>query len=367
MHPPTALPATRNFIYAGISALMEATSPATEDNHSYSVPTWATKSSSANSVASTATTLSTDGSQDDASGSTSPFPNQIEFLPFYYPHQSIYQAQLLHYNKLISPTRGGGLQSSALPPVVSPHHTQPSRPRSSSKVSLKDGSTGGRGNPSTGHGNRSRQNSEKNRSNATGKDSSHKMPTKKSPEVTRNQLPRSVQTSSAAIQSQSQSHSSSVPSTPRQHARKFSFESREPSPNANANHSPRSAYSETNSTLPSLRPLPPKNGGCKYETAMAQTRRRVPYTTGNERLERLDLRTIKETLSKDEEAKLAKDMQKMYESLLPTAAVEDKRKKLVSKLDQIFNEEWPGHDISCHVFGSSGNLLCHDGSDGKVF
>lgn len=163
-----------------------------------------------------------------------------------------------------------------------------------------------------------------------------------------------------------QAHSSSVPSTPHQHARQFSFEDREPSPTATTNHSPRSAYSETNSTLPSLRPLPPRLGGCKYETAQINSRRRIPYSVGNDRLEKLDLRTVKSKLTEEEERKLATDMREVFDRLLPTDSVEENRKKLVLKLETIFNDEWPGHDIKVHLFGSSGNLLCSDDSDGSL-
>lgn len=162
--------------------------------------------------------------------------------------------------------------------------------------------------------------------------------------------------------SQGQSHSSSVPSTPHQHARQFSFEDREPSPPGN-NHSPRSAYSETNSTLPSLRPLPPRLGGCKFETAQINSRRRIPYSVGNDRLEKLDLRTVKSKLTEDEERKLATDMGEVFDRLIPTDAVQQNRKKLVAKLEKMFNDEWPGHDIKVNLFGSSGNYLCSDDSD----
>jgi DNA polymerase sigma len=79
----------------------------------------------------------------------------------------------------------------------------------------------------------------------------------------------------------------------------------------------------------------------------------------------LDLRTVKSKLSEDEERKLATDMREIYDRLLPTEKVEEKRKKLVQKLEKIFNDEWPGHDIKVHLFGSSGNLLCSDDSDGE--
>lgn len=96
------------------------------------------------------------------------------------------------------------------------------------------------------------------------------------------------------------------------------------------------------------------------------SRRRIPYSVGSERLERLDLRAVKSKLSEVEEKKLANDMSQIFDRLLPSESVEENRKRLVRKLERIFNEEWPGHDIRVHLFGSSGNLLCSDDSDGKL-
>lgn len=163
------------------------------------------------------------------------------------------------------------------------------------------------------------------------------------------------------------SHSSSVPTTPHQHARNFSFESREPSPNAAQNHSPRSAYSETNSTLPSLRPLPPRYTTCRFETAFSNSRRRMPYRLGSDRLPKVEPSTLKERLSSDEERRLTDDAQRLFDRLLPTPEVERRRKRLVEKLEKLLNSEWPGHDIRVQMFGSSGNLLCSDDSDGLFF
>ncbi|KAK7739048.1 hypothetical protein SLS53_005946 [Cytospora paraplurivora] len=59
-------------------------------------------------------------------------------------------------------------------------------------------------------------------------------------------------------------------------------------------------------------------------------------------------------------------MRELYDRLLPTAEVEDNRKTLVRKLEAMFNDEWPGHDIRVHLFGSSGNLLWSDDSDGGM-
>lgn len=157
---------------------------------------------------------------------------------------------------------------------------------------------------------------------------------------------------------------SSVPSTPHQHARNFSFESREPSPNATQNHSPRSAYSETNIAVPSLRPLPPRYGGCIYETALVRGRRRMAYSLGTDRLESVSLDKIKSQLSEDEEQMLTKEMGDMYARLKPSDEKQENRERFVEKLETIFNGEWPGHNIRVHIFGSSGNRLCSDDSDG---
>lgn len=100
---------------------------------------------------------------------------------------------------------------------------------------------------------------------------------------------------------------------------------------------------------------------------MAHTKRRMPYSIGSEKLEKLNAVDVKDQLSEDEERKLSTDMRELYDRLLPTAESEDKRIKLVQKLEKLFNDEWPGHDIRVHVFGSSGNLLCTDDSDGWLF
>lgn len=189
------------------------------------------------------------------------------------------------------------------------------------------------------------------------------MAAKQAPHLPRSLPQRSI---AASASPNGQVQSNSVPSTPHQHARQFSFESREPSPTNTTGHSPRSAYSETNSTLPSLRPLPPRLGGCKFETLPMNARRRFPYSDGDERLPKLDLQTIKSKLSESEEKKLATDMREVYGRLLPTDEVEERRKQLVRKLEKIFNDEWPGHNIKVNLFGSSGNLLCSDDSDGRT-
>ena len=91
----------------------------------------------------------------------------------------------------------------------------------------------------------------------------------------------------------------------------------------------------------------------------------MPYSIGTDRLEKVDLAKLTSRLSEKEETTLTKDMQELYARLLPTKDVEINRKKLVRKLEQMFNDEWPGHNIQVHLFGSSGNKLCSDDSDGQ--
>ncbi|KAH2123650.1 hypothetical protein KXW75_000800 [Aspergillus fumigatus] len=152
--------------------------------------------------------------------------------------------------------------------------------------------------------------------------------------------------------------SNSLPSTPYQHTRNLSFHSRTPSP-PHGNTSPRSTHSESIHFPPSLRkPF----AGCKYETAMAFFRRRMPYTIGADLLPE-EKEGLKERLEAEEEERLTKDMLEVYDRLLPSAESDDRRRQLVRKLEKLFNDQWPGHDIKVHVFGSSGNKLCSSDSD----
>ena len=288
------------------------------------------------------------------------FPPQIDLPSSLLPQQpAAYQAQLAHYNKLISSGSSGKttrLQSSPLPPVVSAQHIQ----------AVLRGSTSGsetgkaKRNARVGHGNKNvAHTGTGERPLMTAEDTSAKMSTKNF-DVSNQPSPRPRM----QHQNSQQSHqSSSVPSTPHQHARQFSLGSREPSPDAVPNHSPRSAYSESYSTLPSLRPHIPRLG-CKYETAMAHSRRRMAYSIGSDKLEKIKPSNIKAKLTRDDERKLTGDMRELYDRLLPSAESDAKRKKFVQKLEKLLNDEWPGHDIRVHMFGSSGNLLCTDESDG---
>lgn len=334
---------------------MEGQSPSTSTQHQYQSAQWS-RLVRRNTLADNVPT-----SPSTASSQLQPQP-QFELLPniFLPQHSSYHQAQLAQYNRLITSGRTTRLQTSPLPPLVSTQHIQAVPvPRSSSS----GGTTASTNKPAArgGHGNKEpRKSSKGERALVTEKEDVAKMPAKKL--ELNSQLPSRPhpQHQNSAFSHQS----NSVPSTPHQHARKFSFESREPSPNAANGHSPRSAYSESNITLPSTKQTNIRVP-CRYETAMKHMTRRVPYTVGEGKLERLNAADVKSKLSEDEERILSTDMRELYDRLLPTPESDKKREKLVQKLETLFNDEWPGKNTRVHVFGSSGNLLCTDDSDGQ--
>lgn len=174
------------------------------------------------------------------------------------------------------------------------------------------------------------------------------------------EVPRSAAPESAVRPPLTSHQSNSLPSTPYQHARNLSFHSRSPSP-ARGSTSPRSTHSEATHLPPfSRKPL----GGCKYETAMAYFRRRIPYSLGADILPE-EKEGLKEKLDPDEEKKLSADIMDLYDRLLPSAESDDRRRQLVRKLEKLFNDQWPGHNIKANIFGSSGNKLCSSDSDGR--
>lgn len=91
----------------------------------------------------------------------------------------------------------------------------------------------------------------------------------------------------------------------------------------------------------------------------------MPYSLGAEVLPE-DKDALKEKLEPEAEKKLTADIMDLYDELLPSAESDDRRRQLLHKLEKLFNEQWPGHEIKVHVFGSSGNKLCSSDSDGKV-
>ncbi|KAG8525727.1 uncharacterized protein KY384_000487 [Bacidia gigantensis] len=102
--------------------------------------------------------------------------------------------------------------------------------------------------------------------------------------------------------------------------------------------------------------------GCRFETGMAFSRRRIHYSVGGDLLEREKL-VPKKFLTMEEEAKVTGDMRELYDRILPSRESDQRRADFVQKLDRILNEKWPGNDIRVHMFGSSGNMLCTNDSD----
>lgn len=74
----------------------------------------------------------------------------------------------------------------------------------------------------------------------------------------------------------------------------------------------------------------------------------------------------KKVLNPDEEGKLSGDMRELYDRLLPTTESEERRRQFIQKLENILSTEWRDHKFQVHVFGSSGNMLCTNESDGKL-
>ena len=102
---------------------------------------------------------------------------------------------------------------------------------------------------------------------------------------------------------------------------------------------------------------------CKFETGDEIRKRRIPYVDGGNEELGPPKEEPKSALDPDEEKQLSGDMRELYDRLLPSAESEERRTRLVQKLDRILNEEWPGNDIRVNVFGSSGNLLSSTDSD----
>ena len=159
--------------------------------------------------------------------------------------------------------------------------------------------------------------------------------------------------------------SNSVPSTPHQHAKNRITSSRSPSPVGRlGSHSPQSVTSEANRILSAYPKSDNGQQGCKYEGSLVP-RRRFIYTNGGDSILEPPKAKPKVALEPHEEDKLSGDMRELYDRLLPDDESIQRRSKLVQKLENLLNKEWPGKDIKVHVFGSSGNMLCSSDSDGE--
>jgi len=154
--------------------------------------------------------------------------------------------------------------------------------------------------------------------------------------------------------------SKSMPSTPFQRPQSRSDLRNSPSPDPAAkNPSPRSQPSDRSHTPPTIRK---HYGGCKYETGMARARRRVPYSLGPEPLEK-ERGQLKSQLTHDEDEKLTKHMDQLYQDLQPTPESEERRSNFIEKLKRILLGRWPNSSITVNVFGSTGNNLGTSDSD----
>lgn len=151
--------------------------------------------------------------------------------------------------------------------------------------------------------------------------------------------------------------SSSMPSTPNHQPRNITSKSRSPSPHTALLDSPKSAASE------------PIRGGvnlrspCKFETLLSTVRRRFKYTDS----ESLPKETPpKHKLTESEDQKLTKDMDQLFQKLVPSEESNDRRRQLVVKLENLFHEHWPENRFQVAPFGSSENKLCTSESDSEL-
>ncbi|KAI5286072.1 hypothetical protein KEM54_000087 [Ascosphaera aggregata] len=129
------------------------------------------------------------------------------------------------------------------------------------------------------------------------------------------------------------------------------------------NHHHHSNTSYNSSTQYPHAPPSYYTGGCKYETALAHFRRRMPYYIGMDPLPSVDLETIKSELTAEEDKKITHDMRELYRKLLPNPESDDRKEKFMVKLEKMLNDRWPGNSIKLRIFGSSGNKLCSSDSD----
>lgn len=159
--------------------------------------------------------------------------------------------------------------------------------------------------------------------------------------------------------------SNSLPSTPYIGGRDMNGHFRTPSPvNAAVQLSPSSTRTARSESDTAMRPLGKTLlAGCKYETGIMNFKRRMPYSLGSDKLESSPTK-VKKHLEPDEEKKLSSDMRELYDRLQPTEESQKKRVRFVNKLETLLNDRWPGNEIGVHVFGSSGNMLFSNDSDG---
>ena len=151
--------------------------------------------------------------------------------------------------------------------------------------------------------------------------------------------------------------STSMPSTPNHQPRNVTSKSRSPSPHTILLDSPKSAASE------------PIRGGlnlrspCKYETLLSTVRRRFKYTDGEFLPKEAP---SKDKLSESEDLKLTNDMSELFQQLVPSEESNNRRTKLVGKLEKLLYDRWPENQFQVAPFGSSENKLCTSESDSEL-
>ncbi|KAK9474946.1 uncharacterized protein V1510DRAFT_359713, partial [Dipodascopsis tothii] len=107
----------------------------------------------------------------------------------------------------------------------------------------------------------------------------------------------------------------------------------------------------------------PYHRTCPFETALMNSRRRIPYSLGASPPSLPAAARVKERLTPDEDDRLTRAMEAVYQDLLPSAESVDRRKQFVRKLERLLNDEWPNRGIRVFPFGSTENLLFSADSD----
>lgn len=120
--------------------------------------------------------------------------------------------------------------------------------------------------------------------------------------------------------------------------------------------------SEANGTMAAL---PRGRPTCKYETGASYSRRRIQYDVGDAPLD-APKEEPKKALDPHEEKKLSGDMRELYDRLLPSQESESRRIIFIEKLEGILRNQWPTTEFRVKMFGSSGNNLCTNDSDGTT-
>ncbi|EMR08181.1 hypothetical protein PNEG_03353 [Pneumocystis murina B123] len=128
---------------------------------------------------------------------------------------------------------------------------------------------------------------------------------------------------------------------------------------------PCSSVSESLTTIPSKMPLI-TYPQCPYETALVNSRRRIPYSSCIERpIDIFEWKT-RSSLSTKNEDLISSDILQLYETLLPSSENNSRWTKFLKKLTTILQKEWPDKKITVQAFGSTVNQLCTSESDVDV-